>query len=338
MPDWLDLKNNNRLYNIYKTRAKITKIIREFFWEQHFIEVETPIALYYPDQEPHINSIPLKIHNQYRKSEQFYLQTSPEFSMKKLLSAGYNKIFQICKCFRDIEQFGGIHNPEFTMIEWYQTGNYFNIMDDTEALFKYIGKHTNISFLEYKDIRIKIDQVWDRISMKQLWQNHLNINLDKYLTRESIKELVHSKGYPVEKEEPYEDLFYKIFLNEIEPYLGKNRPIFIYNYPASMASLAQLSPNADYAERFELYICGLEISNAFTELIDPVEQENRFIKNQSCRKKMNKNAFAIDNDFIDALKSGITPSAGIALGVDRLVMLFTNALDLNEVIFINKKN
>ncbi|MFH1193364.1 MAG: EF-P lysine aminoacylase EpmA [bacterium] len=332
MSNWKELKSNPRLKGIYSKRIKIMHIVREFFWSRGFLETDTPIAVGFPGQEPYLSPAPVLFHTPDGAAHKFYLHTSPEFAMKKLLAAGYEKIFQIVKCFRDYESFGGIHNPEFTMIEWYRApGTRADIMDDTEALFKFAGKKLNIKTLEHKKCSTPIGGKWDQKTMKQIWQDFLDINLDEYLAVLAMKKLCEQFGYATEG--AYEDLFYKIFLNKIEPFLGIKKPIFIYDYPAQMCSLSCPAKDARYAERFELYIGGLELANAFGELTDPEKQKNNLEADREKRQELGREVYPVDAEFIAALKSGIPSASGIALGMDRLIMLFTGAKDINEVIF-----
>ncbi len=340
MSTWSDLKNTPRLQEIYNTRIEIIKLTREFFWSQGFLETDTPIAVRLASQEPYLNPLKINIHDPDGNPESFYLRTSPEYSLKKLLAAGYEKIFEIGKCFRDFESFGGNHNTEFTMIEWYRApGKYQDIMNDTENLFKFIGKKLNKNIVKYKEKEINISGDWEHSSMKEVWQKFVGVNLDDYLQIDKLSELAKSKGYKMQENEPYEDIFYKIFLNEIELKLGNDRPVFVYDYPAQMSSLSRLCEHDNrYAERFELYVGGLEVANAFGELTDATEQEKRLAEDIEKRKELNKPIWPVDPNFIDALKSGISPAGGIALGVDRMVLLFTGAKDLNEVIFSSIKD
>lgn len=333
--NWFDLKNNPRLKNIYETRLQIIKLVRDFFWSAGFAEAETSIAVKHPGQEPYLNSAPVLLHDPFGKEYKFFLQTSPELAMKKLLASGFEKIFQICKCFRDFEQFGGNHNPEFTMLEWYRApGTIENIMDDTEHLFKYVAKMLEVCHVNYKNITVDVSGAWERLSMREIWKKYLGVELNDYLSSEKIAKLAQERGLTAGANEPYEDLFYKIFLNEIELKLGAEKPIIIYDYPAQMCSLSQLSKNdSRYAERFELYIGGLELANAFGELTDADEQKKRLEDDKEKRSNMGKTTWPVDADFISALKSGIPNAGGIALGIDRMVMLFTGAKDINEVIF-----
>ena len=344
--NWSDLKNNPRLKKIFDTRIKIIKLIREFFWSQNFYEVETPIAARLPGQEPYLNPIPVVFHEPNGAETKVYLQTSPEFGLKKLLAAGYEKIFQICKTFRDYEEFGNNHNTEFTMIEWYRApGNLKNIMDDTEELFKFVAKNLNTKKITYKNFEIDILTKWDRLSMREVWKKYLNVELNDYLTNEKMASLVRERGLAADDKDEFEDLFYKVFLNEIETKLGMGKPIMIYDYPEQMTSLSRLSANDPrYAERFELYIGGLELANAFGELTDAVEQKKRLEADKSKREQLGKETWPIDPDFIAAIKQ-IDEAAlphrsprgaevgGTALGIDRMIMLFTGANNINEVIF-----
>lgn len=339
MSNWSDLKNNPRLKNIYDNRIKVVRLIREFFWSLDFVETDTPIAVKYPGQEPYLNPVPVIFYDPAGKEENFYLHTSPELAMKKLLAAGYEKIFQIVKCFRNQESFGGTHNTEFSMIEWYRApGKYQEIMDDTENLFKFVGQKLDKQTVKYNNKEVDIFKKWERLSMKELWQKYLQVNLDDYLEIEQLRSLAVERGFSAAADDAYEDLFFKIFLNEIEPNLGSEIPVFVYDYPACMSSLSRLCAHDNrYAERFELYIGGLELANAFGELTDAQEQRQRLEKDKELRGKLGKDIWPIDPDFIAAL-AGLPAiaqraTAGVALGVDRMVVLFTGAKDLNEVIF-----
>lgn len=340
MSKWSDLKDNPRLQKIYETRLQILRLTREFFWSENFVEAETPIALRLPGQEPYLNPMPVEFLDPRLESHKFYLRTSPEYALKKLLATGYEKVFEIGKCFRNEESFGGTHNPEFTMIEWYRApGTYLDFMDDAEKLFKYIGEKLSINKLRYKEYEIDLSLPWQRISVKDLWQNYLGVNLDEYLQVEPMKKLTAELGYQVSDNDEYEDLFYKIFLNKIENQLGIEVPTFVYDYPAQMCSLSKkCDGDPRYAQRAELYIGGLELANGFGELIDAAAQSENLEKDKTLRQHLNRPTWEVDQDFIAALESGIKPAGGIALGVDRMVLLFTGALDINEVIFQSAKD
>lgn len=293
--------------------------------------METPLIVRYPGQEPNLAPIGLSVRNEKNKKFAAYLHTSPEYTMKKMLAAGWDKIFYLGKCFRDQESFGGTHNPEFTMIEWYRTNaDMFNLMSDIEKMFKYICGRAKFCAQSSRQNGMKVE----RISMRELWQKHVGVDLDDYLDEKTMLKLCHERGYKAKAAESYEELFYRIFLNEIEPKLGANYPLIVYNYPAKMASLAKLTADKKYAERFELYYKGLELANAFSELTDAREQEKRLKREKSERERTGKNVFDIDQDFIDALKSGLPRSAGIALGFDRLVMALAACQEIDDVIVL----
>jgi len=361
MSTWADLKNTVRLRKIYEERIKIIHLIRDFFWSENFVETDTPIALKYVGQEPYLNPVAIKIHDPMAVEYGFHLQTSPEFAMKKLLAAGWNKIFQICKCFRDYEDFGGQHNTEFTMIEWYRApGSLGDIMDDTEKLFKYVGRNLGVEVIKFNGRKIDIGGKWERLSMKEIWGKWVGVNLDELLEfigpskSTKIGKLAISLGLAVDEADAFEDIFFKIFLNKIEPNLGNERPVFVYDYPVVMSSLSRRCIEDDrYAERFELYIGGLELANAFGELVDAKEQKMRLEEDKDKRNFLKKETWPVDPDFISALESGIpgnlttaglpakahrAEAGGIALGVDRMVLLFTKAKDINEVIFQSIKD
>jgi lysyl-tRNA synthetase class 2 len=335
MSTWQDLKDNPRLKKIYEDRSAIIRAVRDFFWSKDFLETDTPLAVKHPGQEPYLNPVPLTIHDPHGQAETLHLITSPEFSLKKLLASGFEKIFSITKCFRDYESFGGNHNTEFTMIEWYRApGTLTAIMDDTEELFKAVGRRLGRESVVYKNTTVPINCVWERKTMKQLWAEYVGVNLDEYLERESLQQLAKDKQLSVGDSDEYEDIFFKLFLNLIEPNLGFSRPIFVYDYPKRMSSLSKAcAHDSRYAERFELYVAGLEIANAFGELTDSVEQASRLEADRALRAKLGRDTWPVDPSFIAALRSGMPEAGGIALGIDRMVVLFTGAKDINEVIF-----
>ena len=338
MATWQEIQNNPRLKDIQENRIKILKNIREFFWHNGFDEVDTPISMREPGQEPYLNPIKIGIKDAIGKEYDFYLRTSPEYALKKFLATGKEKIFEIAKCFRNGEALEGTHCPEFTMLEWYRApGKLSNIMDDTEALFKFVMNKLDKHQFSYRGIQIYCFEKWERVAMKELFQKYLSVNLDEYLETKKIFELAKKLGYQADPNDEYENIFFKIFLNEIEPKLGLEKPIFVYDYPAQMCSLSKLTESDPrYAERFELYIGGLEIANAFGELTDPAEQQKRLEDDRKLRQKLGKEIWSVDPDFIAALgeleKQG-REAGGIALGIDRMVVLCTGAKDIKEVIF-----
>ncbi|MFH1947062.1 MAG: EF-P lysine aminoacylase EpmA [Candidatus Magasanikbacteria bacterium] len=327
-----------------EARFEIIKLIREFFWLQEFVEVDPPALVKYPGQEPNLSAMKVFFHNEYNQKYNSYLHTSPEYAMKKMLSAGFDKIFYLGKCYRDYESFGGYHNPEFTMIEWYRCNtDFYTLMGDVRNLVSYLlermeSQKSKVSTKGESAFGGKsqksFDKDWKILSMKELWKDIVNVDLDDCLNSEKMLELCVARGFKPEVGESYEELFYRIFLDEIEPKLVNMGNIIIHHYPAQMASLSKLSEKEiGYAERFEVYINGIEIANAFTELTDADEQLKRLQEEQLERKKLGKEVYEIDAEFIEALKT-ILESAGIALGVDRLIQVLLSCKNIDDVIIL----
>lgn len=283
-------------------RANIIRSISLFFSECNYLEVETPVRIPAPAPEAHIDAI---------ESEELFLHTSPELCMKRLLASGYPRIFQICKCFRKNER-GSRHIPEFTMLEWYRAGSdYFDMMEETEALIKHVAlKSGSGGLITYQGGRIYLAGSWPRMTVAEAFDKYASISVQKALS---------------------DDIFDET-MAEIEPFLGQNKPLFLYDYPASCGALAKLKTgNSSVAERFELYISGLELCNGFTELTDPKEQRARFEKELAFRKKVGKKEYPMPEKFLESL-SRMPDASGNALGLDRLVMLFADAERIDDVV------
>ncbi|MDO8601483.1 MAG: EF-P lysine aminoacylase EpmA [bacterium] len=326
------LKFSPKLKETQIKRSKINDLLRGFFKEQGFLEVQTPSLVKCAGQEPYLTPMKVDFKDEKNKKYQGFLITSPEYSLKKLLSAGFDKIFELARVFRANEGFGGSHNPEFTMLEWYRAdSDYRQIMKDTENLVFFLNKKINNSkYLNYQGKKIDLTLPWPRLSIKEAFLKYAKINLDKAKDSKSFRSQIKNKRYPFND---WNDIFYSVFLNEIEPNLPKDRPIIIYDYPLPQASLAKRkSKGSFYAERFEVYIGGMELANAFSELTDPKEQRSRLVQEQLLRRKMGKDAIPLDEDFINALRLGILPSGGIALGMERLQMLLLDIKDINNLL------
>ncbi len=344
IPNWLSLKDGGARKKKFILRIEILKLIRSFFEKEGFLETETPSLVRVPGMEPHLD--PMKVISPCGKDSIGYLITSPEYAMKKLLAAGFTKIFQICKSFRGGETADNLHNPEFTILEWYRArADYTDIMRDVERLFLHIKENLlpRTSGLEnnsvvYQNQKIDLTPPWPRLTVKEAFQKYADVNLDEALERESMARVAKTKGYIVNRDDSFDDVFFKVFLSEIEPHLGEGRPTILYDWPAQMAALSCLKKNDQrYAERFEVYIGGLELGNAFSELADPKEQKERLVEEKKMRKKLGKEVYDIDEDFLLALKIGLPPSGGIAMGVDRIVMLFVDAKTIDEILFFPVK-
>jgi len=284
-------------------RANILQAVRGFFTDQGFLEVETPYRIPAPAPESYIDAIP---------SGPWFLHTSPELCMKRMLAAGYEKIFQICRCWREGER-GDQHIPEFTLLEWYHSGiDYQKLMEECAALIQNVASKAGVGErLIFHQQTIDLTSPWERISVKEAFQQYARTTMEEALRKE---------------------LFDEIMVRDIEPRLGMGRPTFIYDYPTQRGALARLSPEDEtVAERFELYVGGLELANGFSELVDPEEQRRRFERENETRRGMGKSVYAMPEKFLEDLKE-MPPSAGIALGIDRLVMVLLDAPSIDEVV------
>jgi len=279
-------------------RARIVQTIRAFFVERGFLEVETPQRIPANAPELHIDPLP---------SGAWWLQTSPELAMKRLLAAGYEEIFQLCRVWRDGER-GARHLPEFTLLEWYRNASdYTVLMDDCEALLKRLVPDGRLT---WRGAEIDLASPWQRLTVADAFVRYSGYGMEEALAGGRFDE---------------------VMALEIEPKLGSG-PVFLYDYPVQCGALARRKPGTeDLAERFELYVGGLELANAFSELCDPIEQRQRFEHDQALRATSGKTVFPLPEPFLDELE-GLRNAAGIALGVDRLVMLLTDAKHIDEVV------
>ncbi len=295
-----------RLRPALEKRSLIIEAVKKHFCDKGFLEVETPMRIPSPAPELHIDAEP---------SGTRFLIASPELQMKRMLATGqYDRIFQICRCFRRGER-GENHLPEFTMIEWYRAGaGIAELMEDCEEMIRCAAVACDVFPRAHrKNATIDLSPPWERMSVSDAFEKFAGWR-------------------PGASPDPR--MFDKDLVDKVEPALASTcRPVFMVEYPASMASLARLSPNdPSTAERFELYAGGLELANGFAELTDPVEQRKRFEDEESARRVAGKQPYTIDERFLHALESGLAPCAGIALGVDRLVMLLTGAEKIDDVV------
>jgi elongation factor P--(R)-beta-lysine ligase len=284
---------------ILEKRARVVQSIRAFFVERGYLEVETPLRLPANAPETHINPV---------STDGWFLQTSPELCMKRLLAAGYPRLFQISRCWREGER-GGRHLPEYTMLEWYRAKiDYHDLMAECEELLRALVPG---GFLQRGGRRIDLSPPWERVTVRQAFARYTATTPEEALATDRFDELIAL---------------------EIEPNLGLFRPVFLTEYPTELAALARRKPDdTAVAERFELYIAGVELANAFSELIDPIEQRRRFEKDEAARRAAGKPPYPSPEKFLQELEN-MPPAAGIALGVDRLVMLLAGAETIDEVV------
>jgi lysyl-tRNA synthetase class 2 len=322
-----------------RVRGRIIAAIRDFFAARDFVEVETPALQKSPGLEPHLLAFATEWQEPGAGPKSLYLHTSPEFAMKKLLAAGMPKIFQLARVFRNGER-SATHHPEFTMLEWYRAdAGYRDLMADCEDLLQVCLVAAEAVTFRWKERSCAPIRPFERLAVAEAFHRYCAIDLLATApdpTAPSL-DLLAAAAKPIglspHDGDAWEDLFFRIFLDKIEPHLGIGTPTILYDYPISMAALARPKPkDARLAERFELYVAGLELANAFGELTDPMSQRVRFVGDQEKKRRRYGMAYPIDEDFIAALHD-MPDSAGIALGIDRLVMLATGASRIDDVLW-----
>jgi len=284
-------------------RALMLDAIRRFLALRGYLEVETPNRIPAPAPEHHIDALP---------SGGWYLQPSPELAMKRLLAAGFPPLFQVCKCYRADER-GDRHLPEFTMLEWYRPGvDYRFLMTECEELIDFVSSELGFErSFPFRNGSIDLRRPWPVLTVREAFLRFSSLSLEEALSR---------------------DVFDEVLALEIEPHLGAGRPLFLCDYPLSSGSLARAKPDEpSVAERFELYMGGVEVANAFSELTDSEEQRRRFAEANDFRVRTGREAYPLPDLFLKALE-GMPASAGIALGIDRLAMILTNSRSIDEVV------
>lgn len=310
-----------------KQRASIIQTIRQFFISRNLLEVETPVLSQAGVTDIHLFCFKtvfigpeISPEKQALSGVPLYMQTSPEFHMKRLLAAGSGSIFQISKAFRN-EESGRFHNPEFTLLEWYQVDfDHFQLMDEMDQLLQLVLSCGQAKRLSYQQAFIEVLDV-DPLSatVAQLIEAGNGLNLGEVLTLETDKDTI----------------LQLLFCVAIEPVISQEQPCFVYDFPASQAALARISPDDHrVAERFEVYYKGIELANGFHELSDGAEQLKRFEKDNLLRKQNNLPEMPIDYRFVESLKK-LPDCAGVALGIDRLIMLALDKDHINDVLSFN---
>jgi len=314
-----------------EARGRVTRAVGEVFASRGFVEVETPALQRSPGLEPHLRAFATTLERPGEAAAPMFLHTSPEYAMKKLLVAGMPRIFQRARCFRNGER-GATHHPEFTMLEWYRVGaSYLDLIEDCEALLCASGA----ALFAWQGRVCDPHAAWERLTVAESFARYCGIDILATVENlDALAEAARPLGLAPHAGDSWEDLFFRIFLSSIEPKLGIGVPTVLYEYPISMAALARAKPSDPrLCERFELYVCGLELANAFGELTDAAEQRKRFAADQAKKRALYGEAYPIDEDFLAALEFGLSESAGIALGFDRLVMLATGAPHIEDVLW-----
>lgn len=318
-------------HDLIQHRAQFLHTIRQFFDQRGFLEVETPVLIPVADPSPHLDSFVSHYQVNGQAPRPLFLRTSPEFAMKRLVALGYERLYQICKFFRNGEV-SPMHNPEFTGLEWYATeADYDLLMTLTEEMILAL---TGSDTLTYQGETVDLKLPWERLSVNDAIERHTDLSLPQESRREDLADACRSLSLTVQEDDQWDDLFFKIFLTFVEPHMGKGRPTFLMDYPIQLAALARPKPGAPFlAERVELYIAGVELANGYSELIDPQEQERRWLEEGAYRRERGDALpYPPDPALINALAWGMPPTAGIALGLDRLLMLLRDAPSIDDVL------
>jgi elongation factor P--beta-lysine ligase len=314
------------------------QFIRKYLIDHKFHEVDTPTFLPSLPLEPGLYAFTTHWH---QKNLDFYLATSPESSLKKIIADGIGNCFSISKAFRDLEDIGPTHNLEFFMLEWYEMAkNYRDIAKTTEKLINYIylgiQKKLNIrttSILTYQNQTIDLSPPWYRFSLNDLFIKHTGIDLSKNFNFVDFQKSALEKNFPVSSFTDWEQIFSYLMITEVESHLPKDKPVFIFDYPTLLSPLCQPCPNLPgFSERFELYIGGMEIGNAYTELTDANVLEANFKQEEVYRQKNHLPTHPYDQKLVESTRH-FPSCTGIAIGVDRLSMLMANAATIDEILY-----
>ncbi len=331
--------DNGRIKQLLLLKSKALTLIRSFFSSLDFVEWQTPRLVVSPGLEVHLQGFVTNYFDDQGRSRSCYLPTSPEFSLKKALCAGMERIYEICRCFRNGGETGPLHQCEFTMLEWYRAfTDYRAIMDDVEELGIYLKEELHSTeHSTFRGRQIDWRPPWPRISLQEAFNHHCGVSLERAV--EDVEYFQAEAGRLLGKDtveaQDFDSLFFQLFLTFIEPHLGLEKPEILYDYPINMAALSAKKPGSPtFAERFEVYVAAVEIANAFTELNDPIEQEERFQEALKEKRRRGYPDVPIDGQLLRELRNGMPPAAGIALGVERLLMAQTGTEQIGDLFFL----
>jgi len=319
-------------------RNRIKAAFRRWFEDQGFIEVDPAILQVSPGNEAHLHAFETALIQPDGSRHPFYLHTSPEFACKKLLAAGETRLFTFAPVFRNRER-GPLHHPEFTMLEWYRAGaDYEALIDDCAELLRVAAEVVGTGRFVHRGISVSWPAEPERLTVADAFTKFAGIDLLATTPagvpdRAALVAQASHAGVRIAADDTWADIFSRVLVERIEPHLGRSRPTILADYPVSEAALAR--PKSDdprVAERFELYLCGVELANGFGELTDPDEQRRRFEAEMNEKARVYGDRYPLDEDFLAALHH-MPPASGIALGFERLVMLATGADRIEQVLW-----
>lgn len=324
---------------LLRQRNRIKAAIRAHFERAGFTEVECAALAVSPGNEAHLHAFATEIRTTAGESRTLYLHTSPEFAAKKLLAAGETRIFDFARVFRNRER-GDLHAPEFTMLEWYRaTEPYERVQADCLDVVRLAADTAGTQEFSFRDRRCDPRAEAERLTVAEAFAYHAGIELLSTLSpsgvgdRNALATKARRAGFTIAENDGWSDIFSKVIVAAVEPKLGKGKPTILCEYPRCEAALARATPHdARLAERFELYVCGVELANGFGELTDAAEQRSRFETEMDEKQRIYGERYPLDEDFLAAL-SAMPPASGVALGFDRLVMLATGAPRVDDVLW-----
>jgi len=325
---YLDLISNPEVKNIFEIRSKTISAIRDFLNKRGFLEVETPVL---QPEAGGATARPFITHHN-TLDRDFYLRIALELHLKRLIIGGFDKVYEIGRIFRN-EGISIKHNPEFTMLESYETyADYRDVMKMVEEMVSSVCQQVHGSMkVEFNGQPIDFTPPWRRLEMRQAIIQYAGLDIEQFPDTESLKAEMTARKMVFDPNRERGKLIDEIVSTYVDPQLVQ--PTFLYDYPIEMSPLAKKKPGSDHiVERFEAYCGGMEISNAFTELNDPIDQRQRFMKQMEEREKGDDEAQKMDEDFVLAMEHGMPPTGGLGIGIDRLVMLLTNQTSIREVI------
>jgi lysyl-tRNA synthetase class 2 len=320
-------------------RNALTRAVRAWFEAEDFVEVETAALQVSPGNEAHLHAFATQAQGPGGETSPLYLRTSPEFACKKLLAAGERRIFDFARVWRNRER-GALHAPEFTMLEWYRAGEpYEALMADGAALIALAARVTGATTFAFRGREADPFAAPARVTVAQAFQRFAGIDLLASVgaagatDRETLAQAARGAGVRVAADDTWADIFSRVLTQFVEPNLGVGAPTILCEYPLAEAALARAKPaDPRVAERFELYVCGVELANGFAELTDPKEQRRRFVAEMDEMARVYGTRYPLDEDFLAAL-AHMPAACGVALGFDRLVMLATGAAHIDEVLW-----
>jgi lysyl-tRNA synthetase class 2 len=336
-PRWWAHDFHSGRRGVLLARNRIQAALREWFAGQGFVEVEPAALQISPGNETHLHAFTTDLRATDGRARQMYLHTSPEFAMKKLLSAGETRIFSFSRVFRNRER-SALHAPEFTMLEWYRARRPYDVvMDDCTAILATAARAAGAGELAYKERMANPFLPPERVTVDEAFYRHAGIDLlstisrDGEPMRERLAEAARDAGVRVAPDDTWSDIFSRVLAERVEPVIGDGRAALLTEYPSSEAALARTNPiDPRVAERFELFACGVELANGFGELTDPEEQRRRFEADMAEKQRIYGERYPIDREFLEALEF-MPEASGVALGFDRLVMLLTGAGHIDRV-------